>query len=271
MTTVVLGCGTVGSCFATRWRARHPDSALLCTVRRESSLDRVRGIDADVEVVDLLEPGRLGELLRGANRILFSATPRPMDGGHPNWSDGMRNLVSALDPGLEPHVVYTSSVGVYAEDSGGDVAEGAALATGPHAEALIAAESVLGAASAARCTILRCAGLVGPGRGPQRDLERLAGSSRPGADGWLNLVWVDDVARAIVETFELGLTGVYNLSATTMRRREFYDPLLVRAGLEPVQWLADPPAPGRRVLGDRFRETFGIELRPVDPSEFGAD
>ncbi len=269
MTTVVLGCGEVGSRFARRWRAGHPDSALLCTVRRESSRDRLSGIDADIEVVDLLDPVRLTEVLRGAREVLFSAASGREDRSDLLWSDGMRNLVSGIDLEHEPHVVYVSSVGVYAEDQGRDVDEGAALARGPHAEALIAAESVLSGAAGVRSTILRCAGLVGPGRGPQRNLERVAGSSRPGGDGWLNLVWVDDVADAIMQAFERGLTGLYNVSATAMRRREFYDQLLSRAGLEPVQWQADPPALGRRIRCDHFRSTFGIDLLPVDPADLG--
>lgn len=269
MTMVVVGCGNVGSSFARRWRAGHPDSGLLCTVQSESSRDRLAGIDAGIEVVDLLDPARLRDVLRGAGQVLFSAAPGRKEASDLLWSDGMRNLVSALDLELAPHVVHVSSIGVYAEDSGGDVDEDAALARGPHAEALITAESVLGGAAGVRSTILRCAGLVGSGRGPHRELERVAGSSRPGGEGWLNLVWVDDVADAIMRAFERGLTGVYNLSATAMRRREFYDPLLSRAGLEPVQWQADPPALGRRVLGGHFRGTFGIDLRSVDPEELG--
>jgi nucleoside-diphosphate-sugar epimerase len=85
----------------------------------------------------------------------------------------------------------------------------------------------------------------------------------------LNLVWIDDVVKAIVLAFERGVTGVYNLSGTTMRRREFYDPLLSRRGYEPVQWQADPPALGRRVLMDHFRRTFEIDLKSVDPADLG--
>ena len=269
MTTVVLGCGNVGSAFARRWRAGYPDSALRCTVHRETSRDRLAGIDADIEVVDLLDAEQLAGVLRGANQVLFSAAPRRQDRGDLLWSDGMRNLVSALDCEFAPHVVHVSSTGVYAEDGGGGVDEDAALARGPHAQAMIAAESVLGGATGVRSTILRCAGLVGPGRGPQRGLERLAGSARPGGDGWLNLVWIDDVAKVIERAFERGLTGVYNLSGTSMRRREFYDPLLSRAGLEPVQWQTDPPRLGRRVLVDRFSRTFGMDLKTVDPLDLG--
>jgi len=267
MTTVVLGCGEVGSGFARRWRARHPESSLICTVRRESSRNRIGGIGAEIEVVDLLVQERLPEVLRGASRVLFSAAPGRSDRSDLLWSDGMRNLVGALDLATEPHVVHISSTGVYAEDSGGEVNEDSALALGVRAESLIAAESTLREAAGVRSTILRSAGLVGSGRGPQRELSRFAGTTRSGGDGWLNFVWVDDVATAIVQAFENELTGVYNLAATAMRRRDFYDPLLARAGLDPVQWEAQPSALGRRVLSTRFGEAFGIELQSVDPTD----
>jgi nucleoside-diphosphate-sugar epimerase len=267
MTTVVLGCGEVGACFARQWRVRHPESRLICTVLRESSRDRLGGIDAEIEVVDLLDQERLREVLRGAGRVLFSAAPGRDGHGDLLWSDGMRNLVEVLDLKLEPHVVHVSSTGVYAEDSGGDVDEDSLLADGPRPKSLIAAESALGEVAGVHLTILRSAGLVGSGRGPQRGLSGVAGSSRPGGDGWLNLVWVDDVAAAIVQAFENELTGVYNIAATAMRRRDFYDPLLARAGLEPVHWQAEPPALGRRVLSSKFDEAFGIELRSIDPTD----
>lgn len=266
MMTVVLGCGEVGSCFAGQWRARHTESRLVCTVHRETSRDRLSGIDADVEVVDLLDPERLRKVLRGAGRVLFSAAPGRDDRSDLLWSAGMRNVIGALDLAKEPHVVHLSSTGVYAEDSGGDVTEDSALADGARAESLIAAESVLRESVGVRSTILRSAGLVGPGRGPQRGLSSVAGSTRPGGDGWLNLVRVDDVAAAVVEAFEDELTGVFNLCATAMRRREFYDPLLARAGLEPVQWADEPPALGRRILSTRFGEAFGIRLQSIDPA-----
>ena len=96
----------------------------------------------------------------------------------------------------------------------------------------------------------------------------MAGTRRTDGDGWLNLVDVDDVVRALGEALRRRTSGCFNLSSPNpFRRRDFYDPLLAAAGLSPVHWEqnGDPAALGRRVRIDRLVESLGFEPAQVDP------
>jgi hypothetical protein len=55
-------------------------------------------------------------------------------------------------------------------------------------------------------------------------------------------------------------------AAAPLRRREFYDRVLARAGAEPIRWLepaADAPR-GRRVRVERLRTALDVEPLPLD-------
>jgi len=239
---VVIGCGQLGSIFARIWQEREPDDALVCTVRREASRERLPGLD--VRVVDLLVPSGL-DVLAGASRVLVSVV------GDEVWSIGVANLVAALSP--DAHVVHLSSTGIYVENDGGEVDEDSVLLPD---SPLVAAEATL---RGVRSTILRCAGLVGETRGPQRMIDRIAGTARP--DGWLNLVRMDDVAELIAEAFAKPVLGTFNVSGSTLQRSEFYDPLIAAAGLKPVEWASG--SSGRRVRCDRLAAAFEKRPNPV--------
>jgi nucleoside-diphosphate-sugar epimerase len=166
--------------------------------------------------------------------------------------------------------VHISSTGVYAEDCGGEVDEDSPVGESPRQRALLEAEEDLLLADSAgrvRATVLRCSGLVGPRRGPHRWIDRLAGATR--RDGWLNLVRIDDVVSVVERAFSSGITGRFNVSAGAVSRREFYAPLLERAGLEPVQWQEGTTGRGARVVADRAEAAFDLRFRPVDSGDLG--
>lgn len=240
---LIIGCGRLGGIFARIWREREPDDVLVCTVRRAESRARLDGFD--VRVLDLLEPAAVCQTVAGHHRILLSVV------GEAAWSEGVPNLVAALEPGV--HVVHISSTGVYAENGGGEADEDGALVDG---SPLVAAERALRGLDA---TILRCSGLIDPARPSRRMLEAFAGQSRP--DAWLNLVRIDDVAEVVAEAFTRSITGTFNVSATTLRRSEYADPLLAEAGLAPAEWIASES--GKRIRGDRFARAFRTRLRPA--------
>jgi len=240
---LVIGCGRLGGIFARKWHEREPSDAVVCTVRRPSSLARIA--DLDGRVLDLLDASAVREAVSGHRRVFVSVT------GAEAWTTGMRNLAEALDPGT--HVLHISSTGVYSEDRGGEVREDSELVPG---SPLVAAERALADATA---TIFRCSGLVDRGQLPRRMLEAFAGTQR--ADGWLNLVCREDVGEAAVEAFARRVTGTFNVSATTILRSEYADPRLAALGLDAVEWSAGDS--GKRVVGEAFAREFGTRLHPA--------
>jgi nucleoside-diphosphate-sugar epimerase len=84
-------------------------------------------------------------------------------------------------------MVYLSSTSVYAEAGGGWVDETSAVAEeDSRAMAMVTAEkATLGAGG----TVVRCAGIYGPGRE--------IGPNAGGPERWLNVIEVEDAARAV--------------------------------------------------------------------------
>jgi nucleoside-diphosphate-sugar epimerase len=252
---LIVGCGRLGGIFARIWREREPGDAPVCTVRRPESVARLAGFEA--RVLDLLDASAVREVVAGHPRILISASSGT--DGPDVWRRGIANLAAAADPGT--HVVHVSSTGVYAGAGGAEVREGDARDSGGNAGALLEAERALAPLDP---TILRCSGLMGPQLGPHRVLDRLAGTER--AEGWINLVWMDDVVEVIVEAFVRDVRGTFDVSGSTLERSGFYAPLLEAKGLAPIRW-TDGGDRGYRVAGDRLAGSFRHRPRPVTVDE----
>ena len=114
-------------------------------------------------------------------------------------------------------LVYTSSTSVYGQDDGSPVTEESE--TAPEADTsqmLVRAEDLLrehGNAGILRATILRCAGIYGPGRGYwlQQFLRGEAALEEAG-QRWLNMVHRDDVGGAVLAVLHASEPGtVYNV------------------------------------------------------------
>jgi nucleoside-diphosphate-sugar epimerase len=111
-------------------------------------------------------------------------------------------------------VVYLSSTGVYDRQDGSMVNEQTLIApSNARVQALFDAElTVLATASGDRsATVLRAAGLYGPGRDPA---ARFAGGATPAAT-WCNFSWRDDVISAVTHVLALPPTGrgvIYNVT-----------------------------------------------------------
>lgn len=121
-------------------------------------------------------------------------------------------LASLLGGEGAPHVIYTSSTGVYGAAAGA-VDEQRAVSPATHSgRAVVAAEKWLGGQTD-RLTILRLAGLIGPGRHPG---NFYGGRDRPvpAADAPVNLVHLNDVIGAVKTIIAAGLpAGVFNVCA----------------------------------------------------------
>ncbi len=192
---LVAGCGDVGMRVARQLRAEGHDVSGL---RRSPSgpVDGVRMLAAD-----LAAPASLRALPPGITHVAFLPAPdrRAEAAYRAVFVDGLRHLLDALDTGRLERIVFVSSSAVYGDHAGGRVDE----ATPPdppgfNGAVLLEAERWL-AGRGLPATILRLAGLYGPGR--TRLFERLrAGAVRVprGETFWSHRIHVDDAAAAIV-------------------------------------------------------------------------
>jgi nucleoside-diphosphate-sugar epimerase len=140
------------------------------------------------------------------------------------WIDGLRRFITLLSGFRTPprSFVYVSSTGVYGNADGGEVDE--FTLTEPVTESgqcCLAAENVLRSKLAelipeCQSVVLRMAGIYGPRRLLRRASEIQSGVRISGnPEDWLNLIHVEDAARAVVAATEQNLTGGWPIPVTT--------------------------------------------------------
>ena len=108
-------------------------------------------------------------------------------------------------------IVYLSTIGVYADHGGDWIDETAAMSGDGRRQQRIEAEAAWLAVPGERTSVLRLAGIYGPGRNALRNLR--AGTARrivkPGQV--FNRIHVEDIARAIDAAFAYERTGIWNV------------------------------------------------------------
>lgn len=205
---LLFGCGYLGSRVAKLWRASGDE--VLVVTRDKAKAARLRSEGYQTLTADVCEPAALRSL-PAAETVLFavgydrrSATPRSIG---EVYAGGVRNVLEALaaaasaSPGsATPLFVYISSTGVYGDAVGDWVDEDTPcrpLRDG--GKACLAAEEALAAHPlGADSVVLRLAGIYGPGRIPRADALRRGEPIDAPADGYLNLIHVDDAARTVL-------------------------------------------------------------------------
>ena len=210
---------------------RQEGYAVRGSYRRETSRAQLLDIGADPYALDLPEvSGSLGPFLQNSDALVITLPP----GGRRLGAETTTTYLAALVPladvplgGL--HVVYTSSTGVYGRNAQGRVTEASPYAPDTHsARAVVAAERWL-AMHASRLTVLRLAGLFGPGRDPATFFA--GGRTVPQADAPVNMVHRADTISAITHVIATEATGTFNVCAATHpTKHTFYSTLAQRVG-----------------------------------------
>ena len=193
------------------------------------------------------------DLLRNVDAVIFTLPPggrRLGPDATPRYLECVRFVLDRL-PAPPPHFVFTSSTGVYG-DARGEVTEDApASPTTESSRAVRHAEELLRDVDLP-VTILRLAGLVGPGRHPGRFFggrERAISA----AEAPVNLVHRADVCSATDLVLRERLTGTYNVCAAAHPPKgRYYPEAAARLGLS-VAGTSPGGADGKRVSSERLR------------------
>ena len=158
-------------------------------VRTEDSADKLRVKFPKVAAADAVGEKFWKGLLGSWDGLIFALAPSRKVGGSEFEAIHREGAVRAAAWGKARGLpmVYLSSTSVYAEAGGDWVDESSAVAEDDsRAMAMVTAER---ATLRAGGTVVRCAGIYGPGR-----------QIRPNAGGperWLNVIEVEDAARAV--------------------------------------------------------------------------
>jgi nucleoside-diphosphate-sugar epimerase len=256
MAKLIVGCGYLGSRVARHWLAA---GQTVYAVTRSAEHAGLLGRQGLCPIVaDVTRPDTL-KRLPPAETVLYSVAydPHSQTTRDEVYAGGLRAVLDTL-PASVARVLLTSTTGVYGPAAGDWVDENAPCRpTRDAGRAMLAAEAVLQSSRFAdRGIILRLAGLYGPGRIP-RMADLLAG--RPiamTAQGYLNLIHVDDAAALIVAAQSRAVPPRTYVVADgqPVRRRDFYQHLAALLGLPAVKF-TDP------LEGDRSALRGGSDKR----------
>jgi nucleoside-diphosphate-sugar epimerase len=270
MAKLIFGCGYLGRRVADRWLAG--GGPVYAVTRSASRADQLRREGLLPVVADVTRPETLRNL-PAADTVLY-AIGFDRSAGHSMrevYVDGLAAVLAAL-PATTGRLIYISSTGVYGQSAGEWVDE--MSETHPEREGGIAcleAEELLSAHRwGSGAVILRLAGIYGPGRIPRRD-ELLAGQPLAvPAEGWLNLIHVDDAAAVVLAAERRApLPRRYVVSdGQPVMRRKYYAELARLVGA-PTPRFTPPPAGGtalgrassdKRIDNRRMVAELGVEL-----------
>lgn len=246
----IIGTGWLGLPLA---RDLADDFTVVGSYRSSARRDELLAVGATAYCMDLPNTvDSLPQFFAGLDTLIVALPP----GGRRHGSRTTEHYLESLDPlraylpGV--HLIYTSSTGVYGKSASGTVTEETPVHPDtPSSEAVVAAEAFFQRHSN-RCTILRLAGLYGPGRDPVRFFQAV--EEVPKGDAPVNLVHLDAVIQAIRIVLKTGETGIFNVcSARHESKRKFYGRRFEAAGL-PAKTFLPGGHYGKRIDSSKLRQ-----------------
>jgi nucleoside-diphosphate-sugar epimerase len=277
VTTLIVGCGYVGSALAE----------LLVGRERVIALTRSpRALPEGVEPLIATLPETTPKLPNGIRRVVYAVAPdeRTEAAYERAYPAGVRAVARALDRTQHAlqRFVLVSSTAVYAEDAGGLVDARTPLARGPTNEAIARAETCVHELAAempslahdgAYGVVARLSGIYGPGRDRiVRAIREGRTTGDPSRIG--NRIHRDDAAAALAHLLEVDRPDrTYDVTDTaSVPMGEVFEWIARRVGvaLDPALTTVGPARTGKRIDPTRLLST-GFSFRyPTYREGYGA-
>lgn len=260
---MIAGCGDVGTELGLLLAG---EGHAVWGLRRNAAVlpEPLRGVSAD-----LTDPATLEDLPE-ADYVVYAAAASQHDeeGYRRAYVEGLGNVLDAIATWTSPprRVFFTSSTGVYGQDGGEWVDEESE--TEPKrftGRLMLEAERHL-EASPLPSTVVRLAGIYGPGRLRLVRQVREGEATLPPGPSYTNRIHRDDCARVLAHLVALDLEGrtpapVYiGVDDEPADRGEVLRWLAERLGVEPPPVSQEMQGAGKRCRNDRLSKT-GFRLR----------
>jgi nucleoside-diphosphate-sugar epimerase len=264
---LIFGCGYLGRRVAALERALGRRVAAL--TRSSHKADELRRDGIEPILGDVLRPDTLLDLPH-ADTVVYAigldrssgATMRQV------FVEGLGNILDWLSP--PGRFIYVSSSSVYGQTDGGWVDEDSATEPAEESGQVVLEAERLLHARLPEAVILRFAGIYGPGRLLRRKAVEAGEPIVGAADKWLNLIHVDDGARAVLAAESRAQPGraINICDDEPVRRRDFYAELARRLNAPIPRFVApasDQPTPphekaNRRIHNARMKAELGVAL-----------
>ncbi len=242
---LIFGCGYVGLRVARL--ARDAGHSVWATTRHRAKAQKLAAAGLHPVIADWSRPGGLSGLPDAIDRVLIAVS---YDAGGPadryeSQVLGLGRLIDRLPPAV--NLVYISTTGVYHQTDGSWVDESSP--THPRRQGgavhLQAESRVRRRGGDQPWTILRLAGIYGPGRIPRIDAVASGRPVASPAGGYLNLIHVADAAAATMAAWRRMESRMATGRGRTCRRLfavaddrpvirgDFYGELARRVGAPP--------------------------------------
>jgi nucleoside-diphosphate-sugar epimerase len=261
MTVSILGCGWYGLELAKSLVNKWVKVKGSTTTTDKLSLLAASGIEP--YLIDL-SPAKetIDPSFFECDVLWISIPPKARSGNGGEYLLKIERLISLIKTHNIKQVVLISSTGVYG-DSNAEVTE--LDNPNPDSESgkvLLAAEELLKEQTAFTTTIIRFAGLIGPGREPGRFFT--GKTDVPNGEAPVNLIHLTDcigISNAILDKQAFGYT--YNaVSPSHPTRANFYTQAAVASGLEPPHFIEEKEN-WKLVTGVNVNEVLGYEYQVV--------
>jgi nucleoside-diphosphate-sugar epimerase len=260
-THLILGCGYLGRVAARQWLAEGKHVTALT----RSRADDLRSLGINPIVGDVTDPATLR--LPSVDTVLYAigldrSTGKSM---RDVYLGGLANVLDTLP--IPRRFVYVSSTSVYGQTTGDWVAEDSPTEPAEeNGQIVLAAERLL-RQRFPDAIVLRFAGIYGPGRLIKRAALEKGEPLATDPDKVINLIHVEDGARAVLAAADRGRAGAtYNVADDhPVTRREFYCLMSVLLGALAPRFESGPAdRVNRRVSNRRLRTELGLELTYPD-------
>lgn len=266
---LIIGCGYLGSRVARRWLAAGDE--VFALTRSESRAEEFKQMGIQPVVGDVTEPESLRNL-PAAETLLYavgydrSAGPEMRE----VYVAGLANVLTKLSPNTQ-RLIYISTTGVYGQADGDWVDEDSVCepVTEGGRVCLEAEQLLQGEAVKFQRTILRLAGIYGPGRIPRVATLQAGEPIAAPQSGFMNLIHVDDAASAVLAVEQNSPSDLYTVSdGHPVVRGEYYAELARLVSAPPPQFVkpsAEHPASKRalsnkKVSNRRMLDELSVQL-----------
>ena len=269
--TLIIGSGFLGRQLLT-----HPSLAPIAIQRSAAGAAATGQLRADMETLvgDVLAAplaqGMAQRLRQFRGHAVCLLPPSAL--GQRDPATAFAPLFEALDGGRIQRAVLVSSTAVYGKGNGDTVTAGSTTASdSPRAARLVAIEQCWRDAFDA-LSIVRLAGIYGPGRVIGQRTIADAGALPGNGEEWLNLIHVADAARAITRILEhVAPRATYLIAdGQPLRRSAYYGMLAGELGAAAPRFESDSPRPGGSRRCDPRDDWHSLGLEPDHPDSLAA-
>lgn len=261
-TIQIVGAGYTGTRIAQFFLNKK--QKVFALTRSSEKAEHFSGQGIQPVVADLTRPETLRDIPPAHFIVISTAPDETTEAAYESvYLRGIANYLSAIKKNPNPFlIVYLSSTGVW-RDQTGDIFD---ESVEPHpqsvkAKILLEAEKQI-LNSGFPAAVMRLSGIYGPGRNRLRAFRE---GSWPGKeDRWMNVIHVEDIARAMPLFFKNARAGEVYVATDghPFRASDLAKWLADKTGIK-KQFSFECSDAGRRLSGRKF-QSLGIELQYPD-------